>query len=512
MDLKLRFLNGMIAGGSGVLVKAGLGILILPIMIAKLGAQSFGFYAVLLSISEILLTFDLGLTTGLIHRLSGLVTQDKPAEVRAYLTIGHLLYGLVGLLMVVAGLFANAPIVDLLNLSSDFKSIAQFCVMVAFWDAAINLYGYYYRSVLMSHSLYQWTNSADILQGILNSLFCAALLLLGHGLKSLIVARLCVSAVMVLFLVIQANRTQPGSLWPMYGFRLADFKALAQVSVYFMIQRVCNILTFRMDNLILGMRMSMIHVAAYSFVTRIFGQVPYLITKLSEGLLPFFLKIDSVDEAAQSRFLFLRMSSFINFLTLAMLVTLCFNYPFIYSVLSKGRLSYEQTAMPILPLCLLLWSSAMVVPATNFLYARSEFQVQVNLSVMAALLNFGLSWYLVGIFGISGVVIGAFIPHVIEHQFLLIPKARKALSIGLAEYLKTAYILNIPAILAMTLTFWAFQQSLASQYNSFWYAIPISGAAFLLGSYIWFQTAASDRERAFILVYLEKRHHLSLRA
>ena len=78
-SLKKDFFTGLFTGAGGFILKAGSNILLIPFLIQFLGSENFGFFIFLLTFAEFLLIMDVGLTSGLIHRLSHYLTIDDLA-------------------------------------------------------------------------------------------------------------------------------------------------------------------------------------------------------------------------------------------------------------------------------------------------------------------------------------------------------------------------------------------------------------------------------------------------
>jgi hypothetical protein len=123
-------------------------------------------------------------------------------------------------------------------------------------------------------------------------------------------------------------------------------------------------------------------------------------------------------------------------------------YPTIHHYLAKGQINFQATIPLILLIIPMLWTSALVSPAYDYLFAKRHFKFQTVLSITAAVVNFSLSFVLIKTIGITGSIIGGLIPHLIEHQVLLIPRACKELELRWFDYVKTVHLKNIPPLAA----------------------------------------------------------------
>jgi O-antigen/teichoic acid export membrane protein len=498
MDLKFRFLSGIVSGVGGVALKAAFNILLIPIIISQLGAENYGFYTVLISLSEILVMLDLGLTTGVIHRLSRFIAMENQEKINETLGVGQRLYGLFLLWVTLLGVPIIVWFKPWLHLPVALGDIADVCLYIVLADAALNLFGCFFRSVLMAHSLYQWTNTADIIQGLSSNLLSCAMLLSGQGLIAVLAVRFLASLLQNGFLAYQVFQVEPNALRPQLGFSWEAFKDMFVVSVTSMISKFCSLLTNRLDGFIITANLGLTEVAVYAFVLRIFGQVPYFISKLSEGILPMFLKIETSAGVERSSFFFLRISALINFITLLLLIMLWEAYPTIHHFLAKGEISYQASIPLALLMVPLLWTSGLVAPAYDYLFAKRHFRFQTVMSVTAAVINFSLSFFLIKTIGITGSIIGGLIPHLIEHQVFLIPRACRELNVSWLQYVNTVHFKNIPPLAAAFLLLESGRSLLAISPQQ---VVPLLVLIALAGSVslaVWLAYTASPLERELL--------------
>lgn len=502
MGLKLRFISGILFGTGGVAIKAILNILLIPIILLHLGAENYGFYTILISLSDILVMFDLGLTTGIIHRLSRTIAEDNRTQINETLSVGQRLYSLFLLIMIGIGIPAVPWIQQSFHLSPALAQAAHICLYIVLADAAINFAGCFFRSVLMAHSLYQWTNAADVIQGLVSNLLSCLLLLAGYGLTEVLMVRLASTVLQNSFLIYQVYKVEPNALRLHSCFSWTAFKDMFVVSMSSMVGKVCTILGYRLDNFIIASSLGLMDVAAYSLVARIFGQVPYFTSKLSEGMLPIFLKMDTRDKLGgtqhNSGFFFLRISTFINYVTLVLLLLISLHYHTIFTALSKGHINYNNTLLMVWIIIPMLWSSALVCPAYDYLFAKRHFKFQSILSLISTTLNFILSLTLVKAIGIAGAILGSLIPHFIEHQCFIIPRTCEELDISMLSYYKTVHLKNILPLLSVFLIVeggqMLFIHQIASNYLGL---LVLTAMAVSVGSFVWLQYTASLMERSF---------------
>ncbi len=496
MSLQQRFIKGLISGIGGTVLKTALNVVFVPIIISYLGAEHFGFYTLLIVLTETLITLDLGLTAGLIHTLTSshsVVEADKNKE---YLFLGQALYGFLAILLVIIGILISPFTSGWLNLHGELSNIAYLTFVLMFIDAGINLYGGYYRAILMSHSLYHLTNMTEIAQTILCNFLSFGLLVLGKGLIEIFAVRLLISLLMNGYMAYKARQIQPDALYPGYHFSLTSFKNLFVISINSMITKVCAILAYRSDSMIIAGSLGVSAVSLYSLVTRVFGQIPYLTTKISEGIFPIFLKMDSGTDPQRTREFFLRTSCFLSFFTSVLLICCYFYYPLIFDFLSKGKIEIAPTMPIVYAIIPIIWTSAMISPAGNLLFARKRFQYQTTLIILTSILNFGLSVFFVRTYGVVGVILGSICTHFISHQFLIIPKACREVGVSYIEYFKEVHLANVLTFMVCIMSIYLSHLVVPESYATMTITVALSLS---LSFIVWLYTSASVMERNIVL-------------
>lgn len=102
-------------------------------------------------------------------------------------------------------------------------------------------------------------------------------------------------------------------------------------------------------------------------------------------------------------------------------------YPQIFHFLSGGTLPVAPTIALACLLGLVSWSIVMQLPASNYLFASGMHRFQTVSSLTTALLNATTCLLLVKPLGLLGVALGIAVPHVLQHQLVTIPMARRRL-------------------------------------------------------------------------------------
>jgi O-antigen/teichoic acid export membrane protein len=493
MSLRKRYLFGMISGAGSVVVKTGLNIVLIPVMIAHLGLDTFGFYILLISILEISMLLDFGATGALVKLLGG--EQTDSLSRRNYLKVGHSLFSLLAGLFLILGLLLAPGFPGMFRIPPALMPVAQIAFLLTVLEATLTIYSCYYRSVLLAHCAHQWTNVADTLYAIVANLGSLLLVLAGMDLPAVLGIRLISALLRLLLMMAQSLQLEKFAFFPRVPLRQQTCAEVLRLSFHAMMINFSIIVSHKIDDLVIARFLPIGAVGVYEIVFRFLGIVIQICLKLSEGSFPLFARMATDDRRDDARQLFLRMSGLLNFVAAMLLMLILSYYPELFQIFSAGRIPIEQT-LPVLMLAVpVILSGVLQMPAGNWLFTWGHQKMLTVSSVATAIANLLLSILLVQSMGIAGVALGTLIPQLIQHQAVLIHKTCQWLQISLKQYLGSVHGgILIPVGLAfLWIQLW---KSLTTGLSMPLFSMAlVAASALMLGGGLWFWLTATTIER-----------------
>ncbi|MBK8190616.1 MAG: oligosaccharide flippase family protein [Vampirovibrionales bacterium] len=516
-----RFLGGMLSGAGSVVVRQGLNLALVPVVIYYLGVEPFGLYMMLVGLQELTQLLDLGFGNAAVRLLSATqADRDRPDNAqsrRELMTIAHSLFALLGALAVGAG-FALAPAFPVwFGVSPALADVSRLALILMAIEGGLTLYVSYFRALLLSHCLHQWSNIADTVYNLVGIGGGLAMVAFGYGLPGLLAARLLGALLKIAIITTHALRVEPMAFWPGVAFCRASFIKLVSLTGHAMAVNVSVIVSHKIDTLVIGAFLGVSSVGYYEMAFRLPGSALQLCVRISEGAFPLFARFMTPACAAsadtdkeKARLLFLRMSALNGFLISMMLLAITFYYPDLFRLFSAGKMALGPSLAVLAVSVPIIWSGALQIPACYFLYAANRQRYLTVSSVLAALANVVISLALVKPFGIVGVALGTLIPQLIQHQFSLIAESCRELGVSLRTYLAAVHGPTLVAVLgawaALTLIETLLPHGGASR------LLEIAATVSLvlgLATWAWFTWTASAAERAMardvLLAPLQRR-------
>lgn len=430
-----RMVGGMASAIGTVVLKTGLNILLIPVIIRMLGVEEYSLYVLLVAALELFLLMEAGFNSGTIKLLGGYRSRGETERGFEVLGLSNLFFGSMSLLLFVAGMAMIPIFPHFFNIPIALQDTAQMCLAIIVTEASITLYTILFDSIVQADYKNQWLNVAEVTYyGIGNGLGLI-LLLSGHGIVSLLLARLFACLIKSSIIAYHAFKTEP-DLLRIYRTRVKfrEFKELFRNSGHAMTLSICVQVSHGIDGLVIAKFLPLASVGVFEIVFRLLGlamQIPY---KMCLILFPIFGRISAMEAHDQAKKLFLRMSFLSGYLSTLLLILILTYYNELFHLFAGDKIPIKET-YPILAIAAVsIWASAFIYPTRHYLYNDKGQKFLTISSVITAFSNLVLSLILVHPFGIVGVALGTVIPQVIQYKFFLIRRTCRDLNISLREY------------------------------------------------------------------------------
>lgn len=510
-SVRYHFITGAVSGAGGFVLKAVSNVLLIPLIMHYLGTQSFGIFVFILSFSELLLMLDAGLTSGLIHRLSYFLSIKDSTGFKEHLFLGHWLYTTISILLMIIGclILWQQPVI--FADSSLPVSEVSLLLCLTFIEAAFNLYGCFYQSILKSHCLHLITNVVDSSRLILSNLWAVLLLIMGFDLTTVIAVKAVMaglSAFTLLFICFRQKYLQPVQLLKRpVKLSVQKFEKLTQISLWSMLQRVSVFMSLKANDFIVATFLTLSDMALYGLVYRIFTQVLQFCFKLLEGLSPVFIRFLSSDEDKKSKPFYLRMTNITSFIAGGFLITLLMLLPETIDFMGQGQINWQDTVTLSLIFSGIVFVGASAFPASNYLFSAEQQRFLTSATVVFSLLSLGASLFFVKQYGVLAVAASILVAQLLKEYTFVLIKTKRMLSVSTVELVNSILLLNLPSFLLLMLSFYSVRHIGFTQLPLLHYllSILVSLAGCLGAATLWFQLALSSYEKALLQPFIARQ-------
>lgn len=412
--------QGVVTGLASRVVGIFVSLLSVPLTIGYLGPERYGVWVLLSSLLAWVRLADLGIGSGLTSAIARALGSERPDLVRAHVSTA---FALLTAISVVLGLFVvlawpwidwsaifgiNAEDARLETPPAVAASIAIFLLVFP-----LSIVGTSYNAVQEGKLANYWGMAGNIA-----SLF--ALVVVTHTRGGLVWLVIAVSGTGLVMNILSGvwffTRCRPGMAPQIRAIRRESIRGLMQVGVPFFLIQIMALVVFQTDNLIIGHFLGAAQVPSYSLTYSLFGY-----TSLIQSIGFNYFWVAYTDAIVRRDIDWVRRTFRLN-LASSLGFTLAAVVPLIFIARPFIKLWAGAAVVPSLDLVLWMaaWSmiNALCSPIACLLAAAAHMRAQVIYSAVSAIINIALSIYLVGLWGITGVVAGKVISYML---FICVP-------------------------------------------------------------------------------------------
>ena len=440
MSLKERVMWGMCASMGGFLVKTLLNLSVIPMMIAQMGAASYGVYTLMLVIIDILSDLANGVINALTLQLGQTFKPDTMAHHLQLLRTGLWVHVAMAVVMFGLGMASMPLLLNAIQWPANMASAVPLMFCLALLEGCVLMSTGFYRSCLAVHTRLATAHTIDMAQAVVSNLLTVILLLLNMPLPVLMASRLGVAILTALILIgLTRHEWQIQKHWQPWLVSKADWQSFWQVAGVTTTSAIMLLLSTRTDSLIIGSLLPVTLVAVYGITQRLFGQALFLSLRIASVAFPVMNRLlTEGQDAVVSRF-FLRLSNALCFMVSILCLWLVWFFPILFQTLSHGQLALAD-AWPVVwvlvPYAIIHVTAA---PITSYLDSKNEYRLIRRWIWQSALINLALTVVLVPLVGIAGAAAGTLVANIIEKLWRGTPKACQLQGIKPGHYFAQVY-------------------------------------------------------------------------
>jgi O-antigen/teichoic acid export membrane protein len=338
----------------------------------------------------------------------------------------------------------------------------------------------------------------DMGQAIGSNVLIVGLLFLHAPLIHLLVAR-CAMALLATAVLAWVSRKEWAvqSAWASHHIQHAEAKSFWDVCWVNTLIMVITIVSSRFDGMIIGTAVSLVAVASYGIVLRIYGQAVFLGQRVASVIMPVMTRFTAQSDAHAVQRFYLRSSQGLGFFAAFILLWLTWFFPDLFALLSQHQLS-SQAVLPVvwvlIPYVLLF---LVGIPSNSYLYSHNLYRRVLGWSAISSAVNLVISLVMVQYVGILGPALGTLIGTFMERAIFNIPTACRLQHISWQTYMKVVVVQNVwPLIIAAGLL-WAVNAAMSGEHTLLRF-FAAGGMALLASGLVWAMQNLESQEKAQI--------------
>ncbi len=389
-----------------IILTNGIGLLLTPYMILKLGDSEYGLYTLIGSLIAYISVLDLGLSNTIVRFVSKYRALDDKKGEENFLATTMLIYGAIAAVVIILGIGLY------FNLDSVFKKLtpielekAKIMFTILIFNLAITLPGGAFTAICSAYEQFVFPRALNIVKYIIRSVMLVAVLFWGGDSVSIVILDTIMNILVIglgAFYVLKKLKVK----FHLYSFESPLIKQIFAYSIWIFIFAIVGQFQWRAGQIILGIVSGTTAVAIYGVGIMLGTYYGAFSTAISGVFLPRATKMSVLNASKEElTTMMIRIGRF-SFITLLMILGgfLLYGRQFVHLWVGD---TYQQ-AWTIALIIMFSYTLPLVQSfANSMLEAQSKFSfkalVYISLIVIGTIAG-GLS---VKRFGLIGLIVGS---------------------------------------------------------------------------------------------------------
>ena len=446
---------GVVISYINVLISILYGFVSVPILLRALGKSEYGVYSTIASMIGYMSIMDFGIHNVLVRYLTKYRVKKNRQAYENLLATAFIIYGVISVVLFIAGLilFVNIPGMFANTFTAAEIQIARMIFWVVLADLVISLPGAVFQCVINAEEHFIFGRTT---LGIKQLLKLAMVILVAHtGGRSLAFV-LAVFGLNMGIIAIQA----------LYAWRILHMKiklhfwnwdyisSLFVYTSYVFIASVADQILWKLDSVILGMKVSAIVVAVYAVAMNLVTIYRKFSGAVSGIFLPRATEMSITDSAPEASVRLMTKVGIMQYsiLSLVLVGFALVGKEFLFVWLGEG---YDEVYI-----IFLILAAALLIPncqsiGINILEARNRHRFRAVMMCVLALLNLVTTWFVVSVYGMAGAAACTAIAVLIGQAVLLNIYYWKALHLNIYKFFVDTFLKLLPATMVGGIVSWA---------------------------------------------------------
>jgi O-antigen/teichoic acid export membrane protein len=429
----------------GKVVTLGVGFLLTPFMLHRLGAAEYGLWILVSSLVGYGALLDLGLATAVTKYVAEYRAKDQTDEAARLVATVLCLYLALGLAAI--GLSALlAPIFpDLFHLPPEQHARATRLVLLSGVSLGLSIPSAITSAILWGLQRFDLANGLGIVGTLMSGAVTVVILVRGGDVLDLVAAGIVITLLMQFPAVWIIRRVAPELHFGWRGASRQRLRTVFSFSASLFLMNVAGRLQSKTDEIVIGAFLPILAVTPYAIARRLSDMGRILTEQFMKVLLPLASELHAENDQARLRTLYIVSTrlTLASFLAIgAALVTLASALLTLWVGPEYARYAYLVLILTVAGLIdTSLW------PAGFVLQGMARHQRLAVIAFGSGVANLALSIHLLRPLGLTGVALGTLIPTTLEAGLFVLPYTLRVIGISLREALTEIWLPSLlPAI------------------------------------------------------------------
>ena len=431
MSRTKAYLRGLTSTTTQKVLAKSIGLIVTPIIISYLGSDQYGIWVVIGSFLGYMGLMDLGITGSVTQMIAKSDNQAKIAQINAIVNNSFFLQVLIGFIIIVLGVVLSFFFPDWFHVTPESRETVWLAFLLASIGYGISFPPKTLKGLIRGRQQIATTVWLEFALFILTTGLNLWLLDLGYGLMALPIGTIILRLLSYMVFYKMAKKAFPPLRLDFRLFRFSEAKNILGVSVVWFVGAMSAVVIYTSDTIIIGSVVGTGLVATYVLTFRLSEFARELIYTINSTAMPGLGQLAGEGEVDKIRSTFLISFPVVMNMTFASaLFIIHFNENFVSVWVGKALYGGNELSLVF---AVTLLTTVVFHSFSVILSSGLNVKVIAISRVTEALLNVGLSLWLVQSLGILGVALGTVLASVMTSFWVVPYTAMKYMQLTFSE-------------------------------------------------------------------------------
>ena len=415
------------------------GFLMSPFLVRNLGDSVYGVWVLMGSLVGYMGLLDFGLTVSTVKYVAEYRAKGDQSAINKVVTGSLAVYSAVGLLTLCIGAAASIYFNNIFE-SPLSRNVAAAVVILATINQAVSFPSAVFVGVIRGYQRYDLDAGITTVTIAVRSVLVVVLVRMGYGILALSVVTFTFDVIRMIYLAWWCYRLNPEIKIAREYLELKHLRRLLGYSALVFVIVIAKRMIFFTDSIVVGAFLSTAAVTAYFVGNRLVLYLHSLVSEMVGVLTPAASDLDARNQHGTIKDLVLISTKYTLLLSLPA-ATIFFVLGGNFIELWMGP-AYKSSWSIMIILTAGVLAHLVEMPSHTMLLGRGKHRIVAKLTFAQAIVNLGLSLWLVKPLGLNGVALGTSIPMIV-FTAIAIPVYFRYLGIPLGEFARSSLALPL---------------------------------------------------------------------
>jgi len=479
-----------------MIANVALAFFMMPFILHSLGDRMYGIWVLIGAIMGYSSYLDLGLSSAVNRFVSRAVGRGDVREINELINTSFILYLIIGAVIITLTL-ALAAAVSLFTASQEDLTVMRVLILLVGFSMAIGFPSRSFGSILGANLKYEISGGIELLCLLLRNFLILLFFSIGYGIIALGIIFAGVTLLSYALNTYFAFHSVGGFRFDLKLYNGKRIRELFSYSIYTFINKLSEILIFRVDLLVISAFIGVAASAHYSIASTMVSYFLYFIFNIFALLGPVFSQDEGRGDEESIRKKFLVTTKIAVYLNIFLgMMAIFYGRYFIERWMGPA---YTDAYPALVVLMIAIIVQLVQMPSTTMLYNISKHRFLAYAGVAEGLLNLGLSLLLVNTYGMLGVALGTAVPMIVIRLAIQPVYACRTTGISLSRYYINTLIPCAAIAFASLLSVWYLARPFVEP--EYPILLALAAAHTLFYGLCIFVFGFSKKERAYLFDY-----------